>query len=229
MRGLQHHAGRRRRLKKPVRLRLLRDVRTATFDAASFLRSGIDNPSCHDGCAGCCYAKVLVGEEVGPQLYLHLKATGQWTPELRARLEDAAAGMDVTSHADWLPLRRPCALLDERGFGRGRCRVYPVRPVSCASTFAVDATADDCAAPGGHALRHVVTQEPRVLEPVYRAQLRLQASMGVRTHDVVSLPAAVLFAAAAAEGAPAPAFKRLARQATGGRSYEEAFDTMEAG
>lgn len=122
---------------------LLRQIRISTFDAAAAtLRDAltVGPVTCTRGCSNCCRQKVVVSTAEGMGVYLHLAATGRWTPALRAQLaQDDAYGSRV-SHAEWFHQRRPCPFL--RG---AECSVYPVRPVGCLATVSFDGDPALCA------------------------------------------------------------------------------------
>jgi Fe-S-cluster containining protein len=122
---------------------LLRKVRVATFDAAAearriaAARAGAAGLSCGKGCARCCHQKVLVTRAEGVAIALQLRASGNLTSVLLARLALEDAEMTAVTHARWMAERRPCVFLARgaRPAGEGLCFVHPVRPIGCLSTF----------------------------------------------------------------------------------------------
>src|SRR6185369_10724126 len=106
---------------------LLRKVRTALYDWTQTVRLAVAehegaHASCKDGCAYCCYQKVIIDLGQGALIYLYLH--DRWTPALELRLLEADQLLTGATHADWLAQRRPCPFLQEIAFGAGRCSIY---------------------------------------------------------------------------------------------------------
>jgi len=95
--------------------------------------------SCHT-CTlpGCCKLPIrLMLHEVLP-LADRLRREGRDTPELRARLAEAADLMETLAREDYRALVRPCEFLD----ASNRCTVYEDRPRECGSAFVFSPAAD---------------------------------------------------------------------------------------
>lgn len=195
---------------------LLRQVRPLVSAAAQTARAALAHSllhegqgreiSCRKGCAYCCHAKVLIDVFEGARIYLYLKKLGRWTPTMRARLAAADAQATAHTHAAFMRAKIPCTFLDKKG----ACAVYPVRPLGCVNTFA----AGDpvlCAEVGGSAQMQVLvhdpdspTQELTRLACVYDLDF-----WGELRWPAMTLPGAVLTAAARIEGQPLPEIRRV--------------------
>lgn len=188
---------------------LLRNYRRDIFDFAAVASSDVAKSmgplSCGKGCAYCCYSKVLIDLGEAALIYLHLKTSGQWTPALERKLQDADAAMTPVSHADWLPLHRPCVFLKEKGFGHGECQVYSVRPLGCAASFSVEEPAG-CAEVHGRHLAWVSEEAARFFGTLHLAIMR---GLGAETPLAMTIPGAVLYARALAERLPLPDVHRV--------------------
>jgi Fe-S-cluster containining protein len=211
---------------------LLRAVRPLVFDTAAEARARLTatfgrEPSCTSGCVNCCHVKVLAQVAEGARAYLHLKAAGRWSPALEERLRAADATLTARTHRAVLEERIPCVFLDPRG----RCRIYPVRPTACAVTFALDDPAR-CADVDGRSLCQVLIRGPRsmllqldALDSVVEEALWQDAEP---RFWAMTLPGAVLTAAAQLEGEPLPDVRRVAIRdlLDGGRELPEVFDEV---
>lgn len=108
--------------------------------------------TCEKGCAHCCHQKILVSAADGLAIYVLLRDTGRWTPEMVERLVKADREMTERDHETWFDEKRPCPFLDaETGekAGRGLCTVYGARPIACASTFSWGGDPNYCAVSDG--------------------------------------------------------------------------------
>ena len=192
-----------------ARALLLRKIRGTVGAAHAEARQHFERrygpAMCRDGCAFCCYSKVLVTITEGAAIYLYLRSEGLWNAELEARLVSADAELTPVSHADWLPKRKPCVFLDETAFGQGRCTVYPARPSGCATAFSIAPDASDCAAVDGEYLVSVVMRTQTMQTWVLDMTMLMKAMGldGFFMEVVMTLPAAVLQARTVIEGLPA--------------------------
>jgi Fe-S-cluster containining protein len=188
---------------------LLRHYRRALFDHGQAARTAIEHhlgpTRCSSGCAYCCYSKVIVDLAEGVMMYLFLKASDQWTAALEQRLLEADRAMTAVPHRDWLLQRRPCVFLKEVAFGEGTCRVYPLRPIACASTHSVREP-DQCAVPEG---QHVAWVSPAAGR--FWGQLHVSIMRGFSVDEplALTLPGSVLYAHALVEGLPLPDVHRI--------------------
>lgn len=207
-----------------------------TFDFAEAVRGRIARDvviSCKAGCAWCCNAKIVMDAGSGAMIALYLMSEKRWTPALVAKLEAADRAMAPTSHADWLARQEPCALLRVEGPGRGRCSVYPVRPVGCSGTYSNAADPRDCATPGGRSLIQLDLKAGD-LAPLMVDHEALLNGLGESVMWLMTLPGAVLYGAALVEKRlPPPVFK-ISKEAwnkahaLGGPSIQDFFDLQAA-
>ncbi len=184
---------------------LLRYYQKNLFDfhakGRAYLERTVGKLSCHKGCAFCCYQKILVNVPDGALMYLHLKATEQWTAALQQRLVEADREMTHVPHGEWLPLRRACVMLKEQTFGCGTCRIYPVRPLACAAEFSVLEPAN-CATPGGSNV--IGFRNDDMIEFFAHLDQSIMEALG-EANEALTLPGAVLLAHAILEELPRPA------------------------
>jgi Fe-S-cluster containining protein len=202
---------------------MLRVVRERLYDVHEHGRRAIERdrgrpPTCKPDCAYCCYAKILVSVADGLVIYLSLRS--QWSPALEKKLLTADRELTAHSHAEWLPLRKPCVFLRERAFGSGSCSIYPVRPLACATTFSVTANPADCAQPGGAELAAVVSQ--KFNDSFAQMMANIAVSFGESEWLIFTLPGAVLYARALVENLPPPDVHRIPLQTPG--TLEHVFD-----
>ncbi|MFZ5760682.1 MAG: YkgJ family cysteine cluster protein [Thermodesulfobacteriota bacterium] len=105
-----------------------------------------ENFYCHQGCAACCTANVMVTECEAEGILKHVRSTGKidWFADMLDRAPVTATPSMTTNAAARICLQRldnetnektdpttlPCPLLEGNN-----CAVYPVRPFSCRSFF----------------------------------------------------------------------------------------------
>lgn len=200
---------------------LLRNYRGALTEANSDNRKGARQHAeqndrtitCEMGCAYCCYQKILVGAAEGLAIYGELKSTGGWTPEIQAKLKEADRAMTENDHSVFFDLKIPCAFLDEESPGRGKCTVYNSRPIACASTYAMSGDPKNCDkldnTDSNDGQFQIFANSPSV-GGFFNAHSHLQHGMeGADQLTLMTLPGAVLWAAAHQEEQPRPVVRRV--------------------
>lgn len=186
---------------------LLKRYRTHVYDAAAEGRkvvSKLGELTCKRGCSNCCRQKVLATVVEGLAIYLYLQEAGRWTPEFKARLVAEDRHATKTAHDEWFKDRRPCPFLEGT-----ECGVYPARPSGCALTFSIFGNPDLCAGlgPPGTGQMQVQVTDPKANDPSPIVQLMLffgSVGKGIPEAGYMTLPGAVLFAAAFIENTKEP-------------------------
>lgn len=88
--------------------------------------------SCRKGCAHCCYHPFLISIAEGVLLYRWLVETGQWTSDLRRRVEEVRSRVLGLAFDVWLLSETPCPLLKDN-----LCLAYEGRPLRCRTMYSV--------------------------------------------------------------------------------------------
>jgi Fe-S-cluster containining protein len=101
----------------------------AALSESFALKVGLDNTTCRQGCAHCCYYPVTISLWEGITVYLGLKADGLWTSELRQRCERHTSLTFGTAPEVWLLASIPCPLLADN-----LCISHDHRPLRCRMT-----------------------------------------------------------------------------------------------
>lgn len=180
--------------------------------------------TCSEGCAYCCYQKILAHAAVGAAVYLHLLDAGRWTSVMREALAESDRAQTADSHGRWVIRRIPCPFLAERSFGKGRCTIYSARPDGCRYLFSFTKRPEKCAAPKGQSTLLIIPDggpgqhPPR--EVLVRERLLMEVSnmLGARW-DIFTFPGSILYAEALIEGLPDPGVFRI-----DGREHAPSFE-----
>jgi Fe-S-cluster containining protein len=164
--------------------------------------TGFAQIACRQGCAFCCYQKIVVTVAAGTLIYLYLQQSKRWVPQTIAVLSEADRRMTNDSHPQYVARRQPCPFLLEEGgaVGRGACTIYPVRPIACAATVSVTDDPARCIDTPGAALKF---SSPDV--DAWSSEFYANALGDRRLVELLcTLPGAVLVGAALREGRPPP-------------------------
>lgn len=192
---------------------LLRKVGTRQFDYSRALRAEAEKRvgpvSCTEGCAWCCYSKIMIDAGTGGILAVALEQEGRWTPELRQKLAAADSAMSRATHHDWFETRTPCVFLDETSPGHGSCTVYRYRPFSCVATFSVSDPAR-CSV-GGETSQFQLADENLTANLLTWHEAILNGA-GETQLLLMTIPGAVLYGHAMLAGEPRPDVHRVARE-----------------
>lgn len=216
---------------------LLRNYRGSLSEAVSVNRQGARQHAeqngraiaCEMGCAYCCYQKILVGASEGLAIYDELKQSGRWTPELQAKLKEADRVMTDNDHAVFFDLKIPCAFLEEESPGRGKCTAYNSRPIACSSTYSIGSDPKNCdwldERGANEGQFQIFASSPMVLG-FFSAHQHLQHGMeGSDQLMLMTLPGAVLWAAAHQEEQPRPVVRRVPYKMEGMGEAIDEFDS----
>jgi Fe-S-cluster containining protein len=123
----------------------------------------------------CCHSMVVARFYEGLVIAGELRASQRDTPELRARLREAATAMEAAAPYGW---RRPCVFLDDRE----RCTIYRARPTPC-GILNVYSPATACSDPLAQIRAYIPHAEHQVafeLEESFRERLSLRKKVGRR-------------------------------------------------
>src|SRR6185312_7545105 len=123
----------------------------------------------------CCHSMVVARFYEGIVIAGELRASQRDTPELRARLREAATAMEAADPYGW---RRRCVFLDDRE----RCTIYAGRPSPCGILY-VYSPAPACSDPLAKIRAYVPHAEHAValeLEERFRERLSLRKKVGRR-------------------------------------------------
>ncbi len=93
--------------------------------------------ACAPGCGTCCavHVALLIPEAIGIASFLRRRLAEEGGRYLRERLDDVSSRVRWVDAEERNRLGIPCAFLD----ARGRCSIYPVRPLTCRSITSTDA------------------------------------------------------------------------------------------
>lgn len=186
--------------------------------------------ACSQGCSHCCYQKIVVTAAEGVTIYRHLLEAGLWNDELKTKLASADKKMTSYDHETWFERKRPCVFLEETSPGHGSCSIYAARPLSCAATFSVGFNPDDCALVDGVKSDGLSGQLQIAVTGMAVTDFVLSAmvlSMYIEHEEephLMTLPGAVLWAAAAFSKEPSPDVLRVEYSDEPGKSVED-FDS----
>jgi len=111
--------------------RSVAEMKAKRLEIANSLDTKLRLVSCQRGCSACCSHPRYISILEGMVLYQYLTAKGQWTPSLRAKLEEHANQTFDLAAEVWLMLNLPCPVLD-----KGKCLAYEARPFSCRTIYA---------------------------------------------------------------------------------------------
>lgn len=104
-------------------------IKTAMEFAETVGRSDI-HITCRVGCTNCCFHPFLITVSEAVLLHRSLVEQGDWTPELRKRIEQVKDKTRGLAFEIWLKSVIPCPLLT----GANRCLAYKARPLHCRVT-----------------------------------------------------------------------------------------------
>lgn len=182
---------------------LERQLRAAAKETATKAGKRI---SCRPGCARCCHAKIILHPMDAMIVYLFLREEGRWTPEWiwTDILEAAETRYAALSHSEFMGGHVPCVFLDSSSPGRGECTIYPARPLACRATFSFEDPERCWDAMATTAFQLAVRDMSSALAECYRI-----LTMKAGTTDIMTLPGAVLYAAAVFEKRPLPDVVRM--------------------
>lgn len=203
--------------------RMMRQLRKNLRDAATDLKEGAQHYAdsqdaiitCTPGCANCCYQKILVGAAEGLSIYIQLRMDNRWNDAEVERLTKLDREMTERTHRAWFGEKRPCPFLLEEKPGWGKCSVYSVRPISCAATFSVGGDPKHCEAddysPEALARGQVQVSGKTqnnfdYLKTLLHFQLEIERCPECY---FMTLPGAVIWAAARIEGRTPPDVRRV--------------------
>jgi hypothetical protein len=210
---------------------LMRRYRKSVFDFSAHARKEVERhggvaPTCKNGCAYCCYPKIVINVYAGAMIFLHLRSEGRWTPAMKAKLIVADAVMTPIPHDDYLAKRIPCVFLKEDSYGHGSCSVHPARPFECATTFSDVADPSLCGVPGGQSLQLVQVDPDIIREQILFGFDELLDAMGEQTTHRLTLPGAVLYAGALLMREEPPPLFKVCTEDHAGQDLPTVFDQL---
>lgn len=164
-------------------------TRIATEFATQLTQMVVDDGpplSCTKGCSNCCYHPMTATILEGSSIYTWLVSHGRWTPSLRKLLLEASDSLLGLSFEVWLLSAQPCVFLA----GDRSCSIYPVRPIQCRTTYAVD-DPENC---HPHRLKpHTILPRGEPLDEYGKIEQGLMRRIGLQRLQV-PIATAVLFA-----------------------------------
>jgi Fe-S-cluster containining protein len=218
---------------------LLKKVRASTAKVSGTMRAYAEHVAqergstltCMKGCAQCCYQKMMGTAGEGLAIYMYLREQDRWTPELKDKLVAYDRILTDHDHGTYFEKKIPCVFLDESTQGYGLCSVYDARPAQCAAVFSASGDPRKCAESKGEGQIIVLHEGVEMREHMLLVYaLKDAVDPGPREpwdHLLMTLPGAVLWAAAAVEGLPPPKVLRL--PISGGSALFDSYATHREG
>ena len=168
--------------------------------------------TCENGCAHCCYQKILVSGAEGVTIYAYLREVGLWTPEMVAKLTEADKRMTSMSHHDYFVEKIPCPFLAVEKPGWGQCTIYAARPISCAATFSMGDDPNLCAKTGDDdrdGQFQIAIHNSKSMNQFMTLMFNIGRFVERSSVQIMTLPGAILWAAAVVEKRRPPSVHRV--------------------